>query len=739
MGKVNIMGFQRMNKRMGERRRRKTKADRRRRGGRGLYFEALEERRLMSATFAYDLRFAPGQEGESADGHTVDLSQAHQSTYTLELWGQITGEDDNLSNDVFSCGYVSIASDQVNGYGALAGGGITSGQVNTKLFHLLPYNASAAVISDDGVMDWGTADPGNNAGWMFWSNCTDYTTSMGYESGTYIPGESEPAASDPEHTWEVLIATFTVDASDIAAQDLHGRITNFNVALPANQVVSGVVDVVARADGTTDSINTAQIGAGASFVLPATDRSVNDFSRALAANTAAGFTANDFAQAFSDGPYGGSMQAVEITALPAHGALLLGSAAVTAGELLPPGDLANLVYVPDANYVGADTFGWNATDGAGFAGTDGEVNLTVNADPAPVIGNVPVQLGQNARSHAFSGAEFAEQFSDAVAGDSLDSVVILSLPVTGMLTLYGMPVLVNQRISIADLSGLAYTAGSSFEGEDAFNWAAIDGTGITSNTAAVTCDGPVVTPPAEDASASSPGAGSNAPANATDPPTGGDNGPAPQPANGQNPDANPPVQPDPLPLGALDPPIAISDPPVVVALPRIIMESGEFTPPHTMAMRAATSAAVSKDAADAAGQFVPASAGAGPVAPVAGAFAPVGALEAPDPITQTISPAPSNALPQASPLQGIALFSGNPPTPWAAQGPAQQSAPPAPDSSAGPYAPGTVLQQIYALPILTGPWTPIVICPIEIWQPITVGLLPPGTLVAMGAVAVTAV
>lgn len=455
--------------------------------GRGNLLEALEPRQLLSATFTYDLRFAPGQEGESADGHSVDLSQPHADSYTLQLWGQITG-DTNLSNDLFSCGFVSVASTQVNGYGALAGGGITDGEVDTALFPLMPSNGTAANITDDGVGDWGSSGTQNTTGWMFWANADQHANGMGYQDGTIVPGLSEPAASDPTNTWEVLIATFTVDVSTLAAPDSHYRSTEFNVAMSPNWMVEGNA-LAFRADGSIGSQMTGLIGEGVSFDLQSTAPAANSFSRSLWANTSLPFTPNDFSDVFSDGPVGNPLTAVVIETLPTNGNLLLGSAAVTAGEQIPFGQLGELAYEPDAGFAGADAFAWAGFDGMVLTQEDATVSLTVTADPPPQISSFPAYIDRTfPLSCGLTESNFANNFSDVVPGDALQSIIVESLPPDGVLTLDGQPVVAGEHIPASDLDGLAYEGPNPTRYPSvsrSFKWMAVDTSGAASNTASV--------------------------------------------------------------------------------------------------------------------------------------------------------------------------------------------------------------------------------------------------------------
>lgn len=78
------------------------------------------------------------------------------------------------------------------------------------------------------------------------------------------------------------------------------------------------------------------------------------------------FSAAQFSTAYVDAE-GTPLSAIQITRLPARGMLKLAGSAVEPQAVIPANAIGNLTYTPDANYNGADTLYWNATDGVGYA------------------------------------------------------------------------------------------------------------------------------------------------------------------------------------------------------------------------------------------------------------------------------------------------------------------------------------------------------------------------------------
>jgi len=162
------------------------------------------------AGFTYDLRFAPGTVGLAATdltNHTVNLG-ATGATYTLQLWGQISG-DTSQTNDGWASGYVNaIVSSQTSG-GAFSAGGITSN--GTALGSNVQAPAGSPIvgiggtdITSDGVTDWGNQLSSSTvkANWLKW---------VGGANPGFIPnGTTTESQRVDANTWEVLLATFTV-------------------------------------------------------------------------------------------------------------------------------------------------------------------------------------------------------------------------------------------------------------------------------------------------------------------------------------------------------------------------------------------------------------------------------------------------------------------------------------------------------------------------------------------------
>lgn len=90
------------------------------------------------------------------------------------------------------------------------------------------------------------------------------------------------------------------------------------------------------------------------------------------------YTPDSEMSAFKD-PNGDALTKIRIATLPVNGQLKLNGIAVTGNQEIYSSEIPNLVYTPNADFNGADSFMWNAADqGALFAAQDANVSIIVN-------------------------------------------------------------------------------------------------------------------------------------------------------------------------------------------------------------------------------------------------------------------------------------------------------------------------------------------------------------------------
>lgn len=164
-----------------------------------------------------------------------------------------------------------------------------------------------------------------------------------------------------------------------------------------------------------------------------------------------------FAGDFKD-PNNVTFTKIKITQLPQHGTLKLNGVAVTLNQVIDAtdSDYANLVYEPDANYVGTDTFTWQGWDTASSQYLDvSSVNLVLsNTNDAPTSSDEEFTIVEE-NSKVFASSDFA--FNDIDPDDAMEKLYIVSLPNNGKLTYNDANITENFEIATANISNLKFT------------------------------------------------------------------------------------------------------------------------------------------------------------------------------------------------------------------------------------------------------------------------------------------
>ncbi|MFN9546551.1 MAG: tandem-95 repeat protein, partial [Cyanobacteriota bacterium] len=194
----------------------------------------------------------------------------------------------------------------------------------------------------------------------------------------------------------------------------------------------------------------------------------------VAENTPYNFSSADFGFTdpidAADASGANTLQSVILTTLPAAGNLQFGDLAVSAGQEIAAASLSSLIFTPAPNSIGAvsSSFSFQVRDNGGTA------NGGVNLDPTPntlIINVTPVNqppAGADKTITAledsvitFSAADFG--FSDPVDAsrptgpNTLQSLLLTTLPSRGSLRLAGALLTAGQEISAANLASLTYT------------------------------------------------------------------------------------------------------------------------------------------------------------------------------------------------------------------------------------------------------------------------------------------
>lgn len=109
-------------------------------------------------------------------------------------------------------------------------------------------------------------------------------------------------------------------------------------------------------------------------------------NKALDEDTVVDFSSTDFVDS-SDVTF----EKIRISSLPANGTLKLAASPVSLNQEILQADYANFTYTPDANFNGADSFGWQAWDSTNSVYLNASsVNLTVNPVNDAPAGSVTI-------------------------------------------------------------------------------------------------------------------------------------------------------------------------------------------------------------------------------------------------------------------------------------------------------------------------------------------------------------
>jgi large repetitive protein len=210
---------------------------------------------------------------------------------------------------------------------------------------------------------------------------------------------------------------------------------------------------------------------------------VSAISKLGTEDTVLTFTAADFTSHFSDVD-GDSLTKIKVVSLPSNGTLKLLGTAVTESQEIAVANLDTLTFDPTTNWNGNTSFSWNGSDGAAYAASAANVDITIAAVPdAPTVSAIS-KLGTEDTVLTFTAADFTSRFTDP-DGDNLTKIKIISLPNHGTPKLSGEDVVVDQEIAIGDIENLTFVPDTGWSGDTSFSWNGSDGTAYASDAAIV--------------------------------------------------------------------------------------------------------------------------------------------------------------------------------------------------------------------------------------------------------------
>lgn len=179
---------------------------------------------------------------------------------------------------------------------------------------------------------------------------------------------------------------------------------------------------------------------------------------------------------------------VRFESLPSHGTIYQdGGYPALANTVYSLVQFSLMYYVPNTDYNGPDSFELGASDGLLWAATPATVSIAVNSvNDAPVLEDIAV-VTEEETPVMISAFTTATTYTD-LEGDTISAMQIVTLPASGMLTLYAQPVTAGDVVYIYEIENLLYIPNTDFNGSDSFVFNATDGAdyAVSSATVAIT-------------------------------------------------------------------------------------------------------------------------------------------------------------------------------------------------------------------------------------------------------------
>lgn len=182
------------------------------------------------------------------------------------------------------------------------------------------------------------------------------------------------------------------------------------------------------------------------------------------------FTALDFTQKFSDSE-NDALSKIKITTLPPAitGGFILNGTAITEGQEIPAGELANISFIPALNWNGSTTFKWTGSDGNSYAAAPALSDIIISA-----VTDAPTAINDSQETDLNKPVVVTVLNNDFADGLGIDntSISIVSNPLHG-------------KVIVLPDGSISYIPNDKFAGTDSFTYKVKDSNGTWSNVATV--------------------------------------------------------------------------------------------------------------------------------------------------------------------------------------------------------------------------------------------------------------
>ncbi|MGQ1911328.1 PKD domain-containing protein, partial [Marinifilum sp. RC60d5] len=271
---------------------------------------------------------------------------------------------------------------------------------------------------------------------------------------------------------DVSIGKFTLDGADLNTGEYTYAALVSGLVFTPLAGENGTVNLVWNAeDGTDYAVSNATF----SFTYINSVPTVSDFSKpAVDEDNNVVFAQADFDSNYSDVDANDSMEKIKITDLPDNGTLKYGATTVSLDDEIAYADLANLIFQPNENWFGSDSFKWTGYDGTVYS-SESTVSLTVNSVndiPTAADGSVTELEDQ---TYTFASTDFSNSYSDVET--AFAGIKIISLETEGYLKVGSSDVSLNQILDLNDIADLTFSTDANENGTAyaTFGFAVFDG------------------------------------------------------------------------------------------------------------------------------------------------------------------------------------------------------------------------------------------------------------------------
>ena len=314
----------------------------------------------------------------------------------------------------------------------------------------------------------------------------NHTVTM-VENSTYTFTSSDFPFTDPNSDGETLQSVTVTTLPSVGSLKLSGTAVTAGQVIPVGQIGSLTFTPAAGATGNSYATFQFTVNDGTASSSAATETVVvtpippttANHTVTTVENSTYTFVSTDFPFTDPDAD-GETLQSVTVTTLPGAGSLKLSGTAVTAGQVIPVGQIGNLTFTPAAGATGNPyaTFQFTVSDGTASSSAATETVIVTPIPPTTANNTVTIVEGS---TYTFTSADFP--FTDPDNdGETLQSVTVVNLPGAGTLELAGVAVTVGQVIPVGQIGNLTFTPAPGGFGNPyaSFQFTVSDGTASSS-------------------------------------------------------------------------------------------------------------------------------------------------------------------------------------------------------------------------------------------------------------------